>query len=215
MTTKSHPTVLLGAGCGSWPRSSYPLGPEKTAAAKWTCECHGALYSNCNTLLERWQLMDGIPECVLGTSWCYQFWVIIIPWEGWRKTSFLPYWVALSSQTSCYNSLLILLCCFCVIAGGFFCCCCFLMLEVNLIAVGLLFIDGNSALTWTLAWSYWTEKHLHGVSLLVSELHFSLPLKDALGLLSSSVRAAIRGACTNFWVLEAKEVKVGLGHASY
>ena len=72
------------------------------------------------------------------------------------------------------------------------------MSEVNLIVVGLLFIVGNSAQTWTLAWSYWTEKHLRGVSLLVSELHFSLPLKDALGLLSLSVRVTIRGACSNF-----------------
>lgn len=72
------------------------------------------------------------------------------------------------------------------------------MSEVNLIVVGLLFIDGNSALTWTLAWSYRTAKHLHGVSLLVSELHFSLLLKDALGLLSLSVWVTIRGACSNF-----------------
>lgn len=71
------------------------------------------------------------------------------------------------------------------------------MSEVNLIVVGLLFIDGNSALTWTLAWSYWTKKHLHGVSLLVSELHFSHCLKDALALLSSSVRVTIRHACSN------------------
>lgn len=110
--------------------------------------------------------------------------------EGWRKTSFLPCWVALSSQTSCYNSLLILLCCFCVIAQ-------FFMPAVNLIVVGLLFVDGNSALTWTLAWSCWTEKHLHGVSLLASELHFSLPLKDVLGLLSSSEKVTIRSACSN------------------
>lgn len=81
--------------------------------------------------------------------------------------------------------------------------------------MGLLYIDGNSALTWTLAWSYWAEKHPHGVSLLVSERHFSLPLKDALGLLPSSVRVTIRGACSNFCMLEAKEVKVGLGHVSY
>lgn len=72
------------------------------------------------------------------------------------------------------------------------------MSEVNLIVGGLLFIDGNSVLAWTLAWSYWTEKHSHGVSLLVSGLHFPPLLKDALGLLFSNVRVTIRGACSNF-----------------
>jgi len=72
------------------------------------------------------------------------------------------------------------------------------MSEVNLFVVGLFFIHVNSALTWTLAWSYWTEKHLYAISLPVCELHFSLPLKDALGLLSSVVRVTIRGACSNF-----------------
>lgn len=78
--------------------------------------------------------------------------------------------------------------------------------EVKPDCYGLLSRDGSSALTWTLAWSYWTEKHLDGVSLLVSELHFILSLKDALGLLPSRVRVTIRGACSNFGVLEAKEI---------
>lgn len=38
------------------------------------------------------------------------------PVGGFRKTSVLPCWVALSSQTGCYNSLLTFVCCFCVIA---------------------------------------------------------------------------------------------------
>lgn len=46
------------------------------------------------------------------------------------------------------------------------------MPAVKLIVAGLLFIDGNSALTWALAWSHKIEKHLHDVSLIVSELHF-------------------------------------------
>lgn len=109
VTTEPYSTVLLGAGCGSWPRSWHHLGPLKPAPVKWTCECcSSGTAMLCSSANSWW--WDGIPKCILGASWCYQFWVIIILWEGWRKTSFLPCWIALSSHTSCCNSLLILLC---------------------------------------------------------------------------------------------------------
>lgn len=75
---------------------------------------------------------------------------------------------------------------------------------------GLLFIDGSSALTWTLAWIYWTEKHLDGVSLLASELHFILPLKDALRLTFKS-KGDNQRCMQQFWIARGQGGMGGTG----
>lgn len=51
--------------------------------------------------------------------------------------------------------------------------------------------------------------------MLASELHFILPLKEALGFLPSRIRVIIGGACSNFGLLEAKEVLTSIQYTQH
>lgn len=56
-----------------------------------------------------YQLMEGWDSQMCSGHQLVLLILVLILWEGWRKTSVLPCWVALNSQTGCYDRLLI--CC--------------------------------------------------------------------------------------------------------